>query len=50
MGFPLGFWMAQQGSIVVFLIIIAIYVVLINRLDKKHGVEEEEADSEEYEI
>jgi putative solute:sodium symporter small subunit len=50
LGFPLGFWMAQQGSIVAFLVIIAVYVVVMNRLDKKHGVEEEEPDSREFEI
>lgn len=50
MGFPLGFWMAQQGSIVAFLLIIAVYVVLMNRVDKKHDVEEAELDLSEYEI
>lgn len=39
-GFPLGFWMAQQGSIVVFLIIILVYTFCMNRLDKAYGVEE----------
>ena len=38
-GFKLGFWFAQQGSIYVFLVLIAIYVVVMNRLDKEllHG-------------
>lgn len=40
-GFPLGFWMAQQGSIVVFLLIIMAYAIWMNRLDKAYGVEEE---------
>ena len=40
-GFPLGFWFAQQGSIYVFLLLIAAYVVLMNRLDRAHGVREE---------
>ena len=40
-GFPLGFWFAQQGSIYAFLLIIAAYVVLMNRLDRAHGVREE---------
>ncbi|WNJ18054.1 DUF4212 domain-containing protein [Pontibacter sp. G13] len=39
-GFKLGFWMAQQGSIYVFVALIFIYVFLMNRLDKKHGVDE----------
>lgn len=40
-GFPLGFWFAQQGSIYVFVALIFIYVVLMNKLDKKFDVEEE---------
>lgn len=40
-GFPLGFWFAQQGAIYVFVILIFIYVYLMNRLDKKYGLEEE---------
>lgn len=39
-GFKLGFWFAQQGSIYVFVILIFIYVKYMNKLDKKHGVEE----------
>lgn len=34
-GFKLGFWFAQQGSIYVFLVLIAIYVVVMNRLDRE---------------
>lgn len=40
-GFKLGFWFAQQGSIYVFVIIIFVYVMLMNRLDKKFDLEEE---------
>ena len=40
-GFPLGFWFAQQGSILTFVILIFVYVVLMNRLDKKYGVAED---------
>jgi len=39
-GFKLGFWMAQQGSLYVFLILILVYVRGMNKLDKKYGVEE----------
>jgi len=35
-GFPLGFWFAQQGSIVVFVILILIYALVLNRLDAGH--------------
>lgn len=33
---PLGFWMAQQGSIYVFVILIFVYAFVMDRLDKKH--------------
>jgi len=39
-GFKLGFWFAQQGSMYVFVILIFVYVKLMNKLDKKYGVEE----------
>nr|WP_321333184.1 DUF4212 domain-containing protein [Breoghania sp.] len=40
-GTDLGFWFAQQGSIVVFLAIIFFYAWRMNRLDREHGVDEE---------
>jgi putative solute:sodium symporter small subunit len=40
--FPLGFWFAQQGSIYVFVALIFVYVVLMNRLDRRFGVDEED--------
>lgn len=39
-GFPLGFWFAQQGSIYVFVLLIFIYVILMNKLDKEFDVDE----------
>jgi putative solute:sodium symporter small subunit len=39
-GFKLGFWMAQQGAIYVFVGLIATYVVVMNRLDRKYDVHE----------
>ena len=39
-GFKLGFWFAQQGSMYVFVILIVVYVKLMNKLDKKYGVDE----------
>ncbi|MEE2828123.1 MAG: DUF4212 domain-containing protein [Myxococcota bacterium] len=36
-GFKLGFWMAQQGSIYCFVLLVFVYVQLMNRLDRKHG-------------
>ena len=40
-GTDLGFWFAQQGSILVFIAIIFIYAWRMNALDKKFGVDEE---------
>ena len=34
-GVPLGFWFAQQGSIYVFVVLIAVYVLVMNKLDKE---------------
>ena len=38
-GFPLGFWFAQQGSIVVFVLLILVYALALNRLDARHHEE-----------
>lgn len=35
-GFPLGFWFAQQGSIIAFILLILAYAVVMNRLDAQH--------------
>ena len=37
-GFPLGFWFAQQGSIVTFVVLIGVYVWRMDRLDDHYGV------------
>lgn len=39
---PFGFWMAQQGSIIIFVLIIIAYALLMNRLDNEHGYSEED--------
>ena len=39
-GSDLGFWFAQQGSILVFIVLIFWYAARMNRLDREHGVEE----------
>jgi len=31
---PFGFWMAQQGSIICFVILLIIYKVVMNRFDR----------------
>ncbi|MGH1578151.1 DUF4212 domain-containing protein [Planktotalea sp.] len=40
-GTDLGFWFAQQGSILVFLAIIFFYAWRMNKLDAEHGVDEQ---------
>ena len=35
-GFPLGFWFAQQGSIIVFVLLILIYAIWMGRLDSRY--------------
>lgn len=40
-GAPLGFWFAQQGSIICFLILLFVYKVMMNKLDHKYGYDEE---------
>ena len=40
-GFKLGFWFAQQGSIIVFVLLILIYALGMNRLDRRYRDEAE---------
>lgn len=35
-GFPLGFWFAQQGAIVGFVLLILVYALGMRRLDRRH--------------
>ncbi len=37
---PFGFWMAQQGSIICFVILLIVYAILMHRLDTRHGYTE----------
>ena len=41
-GFPLGFYMSAQGSLVVYCVIIGVYAWYMNRLDVEYGVDEGE--------
>ncbi len=40
-GTDLGFWFAQQGSILVFLALIFNYAWQMNKLDRQYGVDEQ---------
>ena len=40
-GFKLGFWFAQQGSIVTFVILIFVYTVRMRIIEKRYGISDE---------
>lgn len=44
MGFPLGFYMGAQGSLIIFVLIIWYYARSMNKLDKEYGVHEGEGE------
>ena len=41
-GWPFSFWMASQGSLIVFVLIIWVYARYMNKLDIEHGVSEDD--------
>ena len=41
LGFPLGYYMAAQGSLAIFVIEIAVYARLMNKKDDEYGIREE---------
>jgi putative solute:sodium symporter small subunit len=42
LGFPLGYYIAAQGALVVFVVEIAVYAKLMNKKDLEYGIREEE--------
>ena len=40
-GFPIGFWFSQQGSIIVFVLLILAYCIFMDRLDREAAHEDE---------
>ena len=42
LGFPLGFYMSAQGSLIIYVVIIGIYARYMNNLDRVYGVHEGE--------
>ncbi len=40
-GFKLGFWMAQQGSIYGFVVLIFVYISQMDRLDRRYHVDQQ---------
>jgi len=49
-GFKLGFWMAQQGSIFCFVILIFVYVYRMNKLDHQYDMDEDQDNYVPYDI
>lgn len=42
-GFPLGYWLSSQFSITVFVVLIFVYALTMNRvIDKKYGFNEDD--------
>ena len=46
-GFPPGFWFAQQGSIIVFVLLILSYAIFLNVIDARHHEELERIHAEQ---
>ncbi len=46
-GFKFGFWMAQQGSIYIYVILIFVYLKMMDNLDRKYHHEEKDIIAEE---
>jgi putative solute:sodium symporter small subunit len=42
LGFPLGFYMAAQGSLVVFVAMLFIFARQQDKIDRQHGVAEDD--------
>jgi putative solute:sodium symporter small subunit len=40
LGFPLGFYMSAQGSLIVYVALIGIYALLMRKLDLEYNVDE----------
>ncbi|MBI3369893.1 MAG: DUF4212 domain-containing protein [Burkholderiales bacterium] len=38
-GWPFSFWLAAQGALVVYVLIVCGYAWAMNRLDREHGID-----------
>ena len=41
-GWPFSFYMAAQGSLIIYVVIIGFYAVIMRKYDEEHGVHEGE--------
>jgi putative solute:sodium symporter small subunit len=42
LGFPLGFWFAAQGSLIVFVLLLFWFAKAQDKIDRDHGMAEED--------
>jgi putative solute:sodium symporter small subunit len=42
LNFPLGFYMAAQGSLIVFVVMLFVFAKQQDRIDREHGVAEDD--------
>ena len=42
LGFPLGFYMAAQGSLIIFVVMLFVFARQQNRIDREFGMAEED--------
>ncbi len=40
-GWPFSFWMAAQGSLLIFLLIVVFYAWIMEKLDREHGFDQD---------
>jgi len=40
LGFPLSFYMAAQGALLVYVVLVGYYAFQMNKLDREYGVQE----------
>ena len=48
-GFKLGFWIAQQGAIFVFVVLIYAYIYLMDKLDKEYNLQSSQQENSIHE-
>jgi putative solute:sodium symporter small subunit len=40
LGFPIAFYFSAQGSLAIYVVLIGVYALLMQKLDKEYGVDE----------
>ncbi len=41
-GWPFSFWVAAQGALLIYLLLVVVYALLMNRLDQHYELDEED--------